>query len=46
MRFSDGAFAYNGPAYLDAFEFFIAMNKDGHMIPGSETYSVSSSRAR
>lgn len=46
MRFADGAFAYDDPAYLNAFEFFIAMNKDGHMIPGSETYSVSSSRAR
>lgn len=46
MRFSDGAFAYDDPAYLEAFEFFIALNKDGHMVPGSETYSVSSARAR
>lgn len=46
MRFSDGVFAYDDPAYLDAFEFFIALNRDGHMVPGSETYSVSSSRAR
>lgn len=46
MRFADGAFAYDDQAYLDAFEFFIALNRDGHMIPGSETYTVSSSRAR
>ncbi len=46
MRFGDGAFAYDDPAYLQAYEFFIALNRDGHMVPGSETYSVSTSRAR
>lgn len=46
MRFADGAFAYDDPAYLQAYEFFIALNRDGHMVPGSETYSVSTSRAR
>lgn len=46
MRFVDGEFAYDDDAYLKVLDLLVSLNKDGHLVPGSESFTVSTARAR